>query len=64
MVIKPKERLTARQALQHPWVRGKAAKCDHMEEAQAKLKQFNARRKLKVRPGFGGYVYHIQYKFC
>lgn len=44
----PKQRLTAAQALAHPWVRGSAAKSNHMEEAQSQLKKFNARRKLKV----------------
>ena len=42
------KRLTAAQVLQHPWVKGKAAKSEHMEQAQSKLKVFNAKRKLRV----------------
>lgn len=48
LVPDPKQRLTAAQALNHPWVTGNAAKNSHMEDAQSKLKQFNAKRKLKA----------------
>lgn len=46
-----------REALDHPWVLGKAARFSHMDTTQRKLQEFNARRKLKVRlaarPGSG-----------
>uniref|UniRef100_V9KTK5 Calcium/calmodulin-dependent protein kinase type IV n=1 Tax=Callorhinchus milii TaxID=7868 RepID=V9KTK5_CALMI len=44
----PKKRLTTYQALQHPWVTGKATNFIHMDIAQKKLQEFNARRKLKA----------------
>lgn len=46
-MLDPSKRLTASQALAHSWVKG-TAKSEHMEEAQTKLKQFNAKRKLRV----------------
>jgi calcium/calmodulin-dependent protein kinase-4 len=49
IVLDPKKRLTTFQALQHPWVTGKAANFVHMDTAQKKLQEFNARRKLKVK---------------
>lgn len=48
IVLDPRERLSVRQALQHPWVLGKAARFSHMDTTQRKLQEFNARRKLKV----------------
>ncbi|XP_077988978.1 calcium/calmodulin-dependent protein kinase type IV-like [Glandiceps talaboti] len=48
ITLNPKRRLTVKQALQHPWVLGNAAKFRHMEVTQEKLKEFNAKRKLKA----------------
>ncbi|KAM9329645.1 calcium/calmodulin-dependent protein kinase type IV [Gastrophryne carolinensis] len=48
IVFDPKKRFTTHQALQHPWVAGKAANFAHMDNAQKKLQEFNARRKLKA----------------
>ena len=46
--VNDKERLTAEEALRHPWVRGIAASGEHMEGAQINIKKFNAKRKMKV----------------
>ncbi|KAG7513879.1 calcium/calmodulin-dependent protein kinase type IV [Solea senegalensis] len=48
IVLDPLKRLSVREALQHPWVLGKAARFSHMDTAQRKLQEFNARRKLKA----------------
>ncbi|XP_046357232.1 calcium/calmodulin-dependent protein kinase type IV-like [Haliotis rufescens] len=46
--LDPKKRVTAAEALKHPWVMGKAARMDHMESTFDNIKEFNARRKLKT----------------
>ncbi|XP_041085159.1 calcium/calmodulin-dependent protein kinase type IV-like isoform X1 [Polyodon spathula] len=48
IVLDPQRRLSVQQALQHPWVSGKAARFSHMDTTQRKLQEFNARRKLKA----------------
>ncbi|KAJ7993234.1 hypothetical protein DPEC_G00270330 [Dallia pectoralis] len=48
IVQDPQKRLTVKEALDHPWVLGKAARFSHMDTTQKKLQEFNARRKLKA----------------
>ncbi|KAM9461578.1 calcium/calmodulin-dependent protein kinase type IV [Clarias gariepinus] len=48
IVLDPHKRLSVQQALEHPWVLGKAARFSHMDTTQRKLQEFNARRKLKA----------------
>lgn len=49
IMLDPQKRITVSQALQHPWVTGRAAKFSHMDQTQKKLQEFNAKRQLKVR---------------
>jgi len=39
--------LTADQVLQHPWIVGAGNSSEHLADAQEKLKEFNAMRRLK-----------------
>lgn len=48
LVLDPKKRLTPEAALKHVWVSGVANKTDDKTETVEKLKEFNARRKLKL----------------
>lgn len=48
IVFEPGRRLTAAEALRHPWVQGKGLKEVHMGGAQKKLRELNARRKMKA----------------
>ncbi|XP_033749264.1 calcium/calmodulin-dependent protein kinase type IV-like [Pecten maximus] len=47
----PSKRLSVDAALRHQWVTGIAAKGDHLIETQEKIREFNARRKLKGAAG-------------
>ncbi|KAL8570826.1 hypothetical protein ACOMHN_006975 [Nucella lapillus] len=48
LIVEPRKRLTARDALKLDWVQGKATKNDMMDETVEQIKKFNARRKLKT----------------
>uniref|UniRef100_A0A8C1PNS2 calcium/calmodulin-dependent protein kinase n=1 Tax=Cyprinus carpio TaxID=7962 RepID=A0A8C1PNS2_CYPCA len=51
LTINPAKRITAAEALKHPWIcqRSTVASMMHRQETVECLKKFNARRKLKVR---------------
>ncbi|KAM9609559.1 calcium/calmodulin-dependent protein kinase type II subunit beta isoform 3-T4 [Morphnus guianensis] len=55
LTINPAKRITAHEALKHPWVcqRSTVASMMHRQETVECLKKFNARRKLKVRSSPG-----------
>ena len=48
LILDPKKRITAKEAIKHPWVLGKANNYIHMDLTVGTMKTFNARRKLKV----------------
>jgi len=48
MTVDPDKRPTASEALRNPWVTGHTAADIHLSLAQAKIKEFNAKRKFRV----------------
>lgn len=48
VVKDPKVRLSARKALEHKWIQG-TARGKNMDMAHANLKEYQARRKMRVR---------------
>nr|XP_002128230.1 calcium/calmodulin-dependent protein kinase type IV-like [Ciona intestinalis]XP_009858323.1 calcium/calmodulin-dependent protein kinase type IV-like [Ciona intestinalis] len=46
LVLNPKRRLTAKAALEHPWVKGEAANFVHMDRTIDKIKSYNAKRRF------------------
>uniref|UniRef100_A0AAX7UZY8 calcium/calmodulin-dependent protein kinase n=1 Tax=Astatotilapia calliptera TaxID=8154 RepID=A0AAX7UZY8_ASTCA len=61
LTINPAKRITAQEALKHPWVcqRSTVASMMHRQETVECLKKFNARRKLKVCSTFSSYNIHV-----
>lgn len=47
LVLNPADRHDASAILAHPWIVGKGVPSEHMSDVQEKLKEFNARRRLK-----------------
>uniref|UniRef100_A0A673KMB3 calcium/calmodulin-dependent protein kinase n=1 Tax=Sinocyclocheilus rhinocerous TaxID=307959 RepID=A0A673KMB3_9TELE len=62
LTINPAKRITAAEALKHPWIcqRSTVASMMHRQETVECLKKFNARRKLKVR----NTEYYLNYLFA
>uniref|UniRef100_A0A667ZZP4 calcium/calmodulin-dependent protein kinase n=1 Tax=Myripristis murdjan TaxID=586833 RepID=A0A667ZZP4_9TELE len=73
LTINPAKRITAQEALKHPWVcqRSTVASMMHRQETVECLKKFNARRKLKgailttmlVSRNFSGKCFHTKHKY-
>ncbi|XP_046400494.1 calcium/calmodulin-dependent protein kinase type IV-like [Ischnura elegans] len=46
--VDPAKRLTAKEALAHPWVCGETTNQDHMEATQKRLREVHAKRKFRA----------------
>uniref|UniRef100_A0A672SEZ3 calcium/calmodulin-dependent protein kinase n=1 Tax=Sinocyclocheilus grahami TaxID=75366 RepID=A0A672SEZ3_SINGR len=73
LTINPAKRITADQAIKHPWIcqRSTVASMMHRQETVECLRKFNARRKLKVSPFSFSLLtcvhcrlFHMVYKPC
>uniref|UniRef100_A0A4W5KG92 Protein kinase domain-containing protein n=1 Tax=Hucho hucho TaxID=62062 RepID=A0A4W5KG92_9TELE len=66
LTINPAKRITAQEALKHPWVcqRSTVASMMHRQETVECLKKFNARRKLKVCGSLWDFVSIFQGLLC
>lgn len=49
MTVDSEKRPTASQALQHLWVKGFTAQDTHLKQTQDRIREFNAKRKFKVK---------------
>uniref|UniRef100_A0A672SD65 calcium/calmodulin-dependent protein kinase n=1 Tax=Sinocyclocheilus grahami TaxID=75366 RepID=A0A672SD65_SINGR len=65
LTINPAKRITADQAIKHPWIcqRSTVASMMHRQETVECLRKFNARRKLKVSP-FSFSLLTVSSSFC
>jgi hypothetical protein len=51
--VNPSKRLNADQMLQHPWITGESTPRTELINVTKNIKEFNARRKIKVSVYYG-----------
>jgi hypothetical protein len=49
LVVDPKKRMTVEEILAHPWVMGEKTPRTELPNVTDKMKEFNTKRKFKVR---------------